>query len=327
MRPVQYTIRHVTRFIYDSPITESVMEARVQPRSEGAQRCVRFNLSTTPIARVRMYQDHDGNIVHHFNIPGRLSRLTVVADALVECGPLAKVPAALGDGAWERLDAATASGAFWELLRPSPFARPTERLEDFAREIELTRGGDPLAAVRRINAELFDRLTYSPKSTRVDSPIDDALESRKGVCQDFTHIMIALVRRLGIPCRYVSGYLFHQPDGDVRSPDGSTHAWGEAWLPDLGWTGFDPTNNLVADHRHIRVAVGRDYADVPPTRGVFKGSSAARSELSVAVRVGTAGQAGQSMTAHEVPTHMPWVSREVPSSLPRPNLAQQQQQQ
>ncbi len=83
---MQYTIRHVTRFIYDSPITESVMEARVQPRSEGAQRCVRFNLSTTPIARVRMYQDHDGNIVHHFNIPGRLSRLTVVADALVECG-------------------------------------------------------------------------------------------------------------------------------------------------------------------------------------------------------------------------------------------------
>ncbi len=169
-------------------------------------------------------------------------------------------------------------------------------------------------------------MTYSPKSTRVDSPIDDALESRKGVCQDFTHIMIALVRQLGIPCRYVSGYLFHQPDGDVRSPDGSTHAWGEAWLPELGWVGFDPTNNLVADHRHIRVAVGRDYADVPPTRGVFKGASAARSELSVAVRVGTTGQS-QSMTAHEVPTHMPWVSREVPSSLPRPDLAQQQQQQ
>ena len=208
---------------------------------------------------------------------------------------------------------------------PSPFARPTPRLEDFAREIDLQRAEDPLATVRRINAELFDRLTYSPKSTRVDSPIDDALESRKGVCQDFTHIMIALVRQLGIPCRYVSGYLFHQPDGDVRSPDGSTHAWGEAWLPELGWVGFDPTNNLVADHRHIRVAVGRDYADVPPTRGVFKGASAARSELSVAVRVGTTGQS-QSMTAHEVPTHMPWVSREVPSSLPRPDLAQQQQQ-
>jgi transglutaminase-like putative cysteine protease len=100
----------------------------------------------------------------------------------------------------------------------------------------------------------------------------------------------------------------------------------ESWFPDLGWVGFDPTNNLVADHRHIRVAVGRDYADVPPTKGVFKGSSAARSELSVAVRVGATGQS-QSMTAHEVPTHMPWVSREVPSSLPRPDLVQTQQQQ
>jgi transglutaminase-like putative cysteine protease len=323
---VQYTIRHVTRFIYDAPITESVMEARVQPRSEGPQRCVRFNLSTTPIARVRMYQDHDGNIVHHFNIPGRLSRLTVVADALVECSIPGAVPDALPPGAWERMDAATASGAFYELMHSSPFARATPRLEEFARELNLDRGGDPLATVRRINTELFARFTYAPKSTRVDSPIDDALEARKGVCQDFTHIMLALVRKLGIPCRYVSGYLFHQADANVRSADGSTHAWAEVWLPDLGWVGFDPTNNLLADERHIRVAVGRDYADVPPTRGVFKGLSAVRSELSVAVRVGATGQ-GQTMVAHEVPTHMPWVSREVPSSLPRADASQAQQQQ
>ena len=146
------------------------------------------------------------------------------------------------------------------------------------------------------------------------------------MCQDFTHIMLALLRKLGIPCRYVSGYLFHQADANVRSADGSTHAWGEVWFPDLGWVGFDPTNNLLADERHIRVAVGRDYADVPPTRGVFKGLSAVRSELSVAVRIGATGQ-GQTMVAHEVPTHMPWVSREVPSSLPRPDTSQAQQQQ
>ncbi len=133
--------------------------------------------------------------------------------------------------------------------------------------------------------------------------------------------MIALVRQLGIPCRYVSGYLFHQADGEVRSADGSTHAWVEAWFPERGWVGFDPTNNLVADHRHIRVAIGRDYADVPPTRGVFKGMSTARSELSVAVRVGTKGH----VTAHEVPAHVPWVSREVPSSFPRVDAAQQLQ--
>ncbi len=117
----------------------------------------------------------------------------------------------------------------------------------------------------------------------MDSPVDDALRNRKGVCQDYAHIMIALVRRMGIPCRYVSGYLFHKAGSKTRSTEGATHAWVEAYLPELGWLGLDPTNNVIADESHVRTAVGRDYADVPPTRGVFKGD--ASSELTVAVRV------------------------------------------
>src|SRR4051812_22002689 len=175
------------------------MEARVQPRSEGTQRCVRFALTTAPAARIRMYQDHDGNIVHHFNIPGRISRLSVIADALVEVTPHSTLPAP-SPGGWEQLDAATASGAFWEWMNPSPFTRPTSRLHEFSSEIGIVRGEDPIETLRTVNAELYKRLTYSPKSTRVDSPIDEALQTRKGVCQDFTHIMIALVRLLGIPC-------------------------------------------------------------------------------------------------------------------------------
>jgi transglutaminase-like putative cysteine protease len=103
------------------------------------------------------------------------------------------------------------------------------------------------------------------------------------VCQDYTHIMIALVRELGIPCRYVSGYLYHRRDDTSSSAPDATHAWVEALLPGLGWVGFDPTNNTPVAERHIRVAVGRDYADVPPTRGVFKGQ--ADTELGVAVQV------------------------------------------
>ncbi len=315
-----YSIRHLTRFIYETTISESVMEARAQPRSEGQQRCVRFGLSTTPASRVRMYQDHDGNVVHHFNIPGRLSRLSVVAEALVDSGPVAPLPETMGSDGWHRLDAETSSGAFWETLNPSPFTRPTPRLEAFASELRLARGGDPLVTLRGICHELFTRLTYSPQSTRVDSPIDDALETRRGVCQDFTHIMIALVRQLGIPCRYVSGYLFHEADDSVRSPAGATHAWVEAWLPGLDWVGFDPTNNLAADERHIRVAVGRDYADVPPTRGVFKGMSAVRSELSVAVSVGTAASGALDQAAPMIP----WVSRDVTLPAARADAAHQQ---
>jgi transglutaminase-like putative cysteine protease len=163
----------------------------------------------------------------------------------------------------------------------SPVAHPTPLLDALAREIALDRGSAPLETLVRLTGEIFNRFEYNPQATQVDSPIDDALRARHGVCQDFAHIMIALVRPLGVPCRYVSGYLYRQPDRDVRSSDGATHAWVEALLPDVGWVGFDPTNNLMADDRHIRVAIGRDYADVPPTRGVFQGASAVHSELGV----------------------------------------------
>ena len=117
----------------------------------------------------------------------------------------------------------------------------------------------------------------------MDSPIDEALQARSGVCQDFAHIMIALVRQLRIPCRYISGYLYHEDKCHDRSPAGASHAWVEAYLGEAGWVEFDPTNNLMGCERHIRVAVGRDYADVPPTRGVHRGES--ESELTVRVKV------------------------------------------
>ena len=317
-----YTIRHTTRFTYDTPISESVMEARMQPRSEAAQRCLHFGLSTMPASRVMMYQDHGGNIVHHFTIPGRHSRLTVTAEALVESHGVRAIPDTLDAGAWERLDALTATGEYWDGVAPSTFASPTPLLDALATEIGLERGSeDPLTMLKRLTREVCERFEYKPRSTRVDSPIDDALRDRCGVCQDFTHIMTALVRRLGIPCRYVSGYLFHQQDSADRSADGATHAWVEALLPELGWVGFDPTNNLLAGERHLRVAIGRDYADVPPTRGVYKGATAVRTELAVAVRVGPA----QVAIVGEALPFVPWMSREAVAPMPE-SLSQQQQQ-
>jgi transglutaminase-like putative cysteine protease len=258
-----------------------------------------------------MHQDHDGNIVHHFNIPARHSRLTVTAEALVECAPPAELAETLDETAWERLDRMTACGEHWDFLNPSEFAKPTPLLDEMAREIGLERGAEPLGTLRRLTAEMYNRFEYSQKSTHVDSPIDDALRRRQGVCQDFAHVMIALVRRLRVPCRYVSGYLYRQENSADRSAAGATHAWVEALLPELGWIGFDPTNNLLAGDRHIRVAVGRDYADVPPTRGVYKGMSSVRSELAVAVRVGSV----RSAASGDVLPFTPWLSREAGAPL------------
>ena len=121
------------------------------------------------------------------------------------------------------------------------------------------------------------------REARAPIPIDEAIESRNGVCQDFAHTMIALVRHLRIPCRYVSGYLYQGEQDADRSASNAMHAWIEAFLPHLGWVGFDPTNTLLAHERHIRTAIGRDYADVPPTSGVYSGRS--ESALYIAVQV------------------------------------------
>lgn len=301
---MRYTIRHVTRFGYDVAVSESVVEARMQPRSDGTQRCLQFTLTTSPNSRVLMYQDHDGNIVHHFGIAGKHSRLTVTADALVETGPAPLIPYELGRGSWERLAELTAGGEFWEFLHPSQFVVGSPLLTALTEEIGIDIRADPLAILRRLTTEIYDRFDYTPQSTRVDSPIDEALEARTGVCQDFAHIMIAMVRAMGIPCRYVSGYLFHQDHAD-RSSAAATHAWVEALLPDLGWVGFDPTNNMLAEDRHVRVAIGRDYGDVPPTRGVFKGVTVVNTDLTVSVRVGSAAQA-----PGEPFPFVPWMSRD-----------------
>ena len=278
-----YTIRHVTRFRYDAPITESIMEVRIQPRSEGTQRCLDFRLNTSPRAQILNYRGENGNRVHHFDVPNRHSHLTITAETIVEILPLPPMPDTLAPSAWRELDEMTAADEYWDTLQPSHFARPTELLHQLIRDLGIQRRDDPLSVVKGINAAIYQAFEYAKQNTRVDSPIDDALRIRRGVCQDFAHIMIALVRELRIPCRYVSGYLFHQGNRGTRSADGATHAWVEALMPGLGWVGFDPTNNSLADERHIRVAIGRDYDDVPPTHGVYRGKT--ESVLSVNVRV------------------------------------------
>ena len=280
-----YSIRHVTRFHYSAQISESVMEVRMRPRTESNQRCLRHDLHITPRVFVDTFRDYLGNTVHHFDVPGVHSKLSIVSAAVVEVKPPYELPDDLPMAAWKEVDECFDSAEHWEMQSPSKFALETEKLAEFRSDIALDRSKDPLTTLRDLNSRLFEEFAYIPKATKVDSPIDLALENRKGVCQDFAHIMIALVRGLKIPCRYVSGYLHHRSTDEDRSPASATHAWVEANLPGLGWVAFDPTNNLLPTERHIRTAVGRDYADVPPTKGVFRGKAA--SELSVSVRVST----------------------------------------
>ncbi len=278
-----YSIRHLTRFRYSQAISESIMETRMHPRSDSSQHCLSFTLSISPRCRVFTYRDHLGNNVHHFDIPGDHNQLVIIAESVVELQPPPEIPAFLAPGAWEALDDLVGTGDYWEMLLPSRFAGETDAVRQLAAQLNVVRRDDPLMLVHELNRRLFEYFEYVPQSTRVDSPVDEAIVNAKGVCQDFAHAMIALLRPVGIPARYVSGYLYRGLHDHDRSTPDATHAWVEVLMPHLGWVGFDPTNNLVVHHRHIRTAVGRDYADVPPTHGIFRGSTG--SELYVAVQV------------------------------------------
>jgi len=316
-----YSVRHTTTFRYEPAVRESVMEVRLQPRSDGEQRCLNFVLNVDPAANVMQYRDFMGNVVHHFDIAGKHAMVKVTAQSAVEVQNVAE-PRAADSGDWADLDAQVEGNDYWEMLLPSHFAQSSAALEQLAAELGCERRGNPLGLLTELNEAIYKLFAYVPNSTKVDSPIAEALETRQGVCQDFAHIMIALVRGVKIPCRYVSGYMFHRDDTERdRSLEGASHAWIEALVPRLGWVAFDPTNNLVGGDRHIRVAIGRDYADVPPTRGVYKGE--AQSELSVAVTVSPAD------TTPPEPVMPSFVVRSRPvlvRATPRSEQEQQQQQ-
>jgi transglutaminase-like putative cysteine protease len=279
-----YAIRHFTFYRYSRPVWQSMMEVRMHPRSEGNQRCFVFQLSVNPRARIFGYTDAYGNLVHHFDLPSRHGQLTIISDALVNIEAQPSIPEDMEYEAWQELEDLVEEKDYWDMLMPSHFARSSPELEKLAGEIgaDERKRRSPLAFLRDIASGVHGSFKYVKKITRVNSPIEDALQSRQGVCQDFAHIMIALVRNARIPCRYVSGYLYHSKESSAAA-DGATHAWIEALIPRLGWVGFDPTMNAISGERHIRTAIGRDYADVPPTMGMMKGK--AETQLQVRVRV------------------------------------------
>jgi transglutaminase-like putative cysteine protease len=279
-----YSIRHITRFRYSRPVREAVMELRMQPRSEPPQAVRNFQIVTVPRAHLYAYTDHFGNAVYHFNVLREHAELRMDVQSVVEVTQVAPLPSAADSLEWQRFNAFNLKPEHHDFLGPSVFARETAALRSFVTERGLEKpGDDPLRAIWWLNKTIYDSFDYAVGVTGVHSPIDDPLRAGRGVCQDFAHIMIAIARSWGIPARYVSGYLYHRRDDKDRSTSDASHAWVEVWLPSFGWIGFDPTNNLAAGERHIRAAVGRDYADVPPTRGTYKGL--AESELAVAVSV------------------------------------------
>ncbi len=278
-----YQIRHVTRYRYENDITENFMEVRKCPVTRGRQRCMSFDIKVEPKSKLARIEEFTGNIVHHFDIPQPHRQMIVTAESLVEIRDSKAPEIVLDAQSWSQIRELENESDFLDSILPSSIVRETDVLKALFSKTKPKGDEDPYTFLRRINQEISQRFEYVTSSTQVDSPLDEALSKKQGVCQDFAHIFIGLARMAKIPTRYVSGYLFHRQNEEDRSLSDASHAWAEAYLPGHGWVGFDPTNNIRATDRHIVVCVGRDYKDVPPTRGIYRGQCS--SELSVAVQV------------------------------------------
>jgi transglutaminase-like putative cysteine protease len=258
-------VQHETRLEYAEPVMEAVTEVRMEPASDTEQSCRSFHLAVSPPCAVARYQDGFGNRVHHFNLlaPHRLVR--VLAAGVVETHPR---PRGLdASRSLYPLSPETVPLDCFDFLGFRGPVRWTPRLQpllDPLRPPDGTRLADLILSVSR---HIRGHFTYAPAVTQASSPIDDVLEQGKGVCQDFAHLMLGVLRSLGVPARYVSGYI-HRPNKESQS-----HAWCEAWLPDLGWLAVDPTNDCLVNDHFIKVAIGRDFTDVPPNKGVYRGPS------------------------------------------------------
>jgi transglutaminase-like putative cysteine protease len=284
----RYRLMHVTEFRYDGPVSESYNEVRLRPRQDETQSCLSFRIHTDPAAPTAYHMDHLGNWVHRFNVLAEHRLLRVETDAVV----LVHTPRGLPDDSLnlrtldklgEELD------EYYDLLAPSQYVPHPEPVRELVQSAESDSGGNVAGFVRAAAALVYARFRYEKGATHVHSSIFDVLETGAGVCQDFAHLLLAIVRMRGIPGRYASGYLVPrrtaEPGASAEEVIGgqASHAWVEVFLPGAGWVGIDPTLGHSTTIQHVRVAYGRDYGDVAPVRGVYKGHAGQR--LSVDVRV------------------------------------------
>ena len=274
-----YDIRHDLEFRYSRPVRGSVTTLHVTPGGRLGQVLRSLTIDTDPGGTVISFRGPFGNAGHFFDRHSSHRRLTVRVRSRVDADRPPSLPDRLAPGAWKAI-ASAASPEVVLMTLPSRFVRPTAALERFIARHGLEPAGDPLASIRAVRSTLYRVFDYAPGSTRADSSIDDVLEGGRGVCQDYAHVMASILRGWGIPARHAAGYLGPGPDDGAN---GESHAWVECWLPGFGWRGFDPANDCDCDERHVRVSVGRDYADAPPVRGTFQGDAASSLDAVVAV--------------------------------------------
>jgi transglutaminase-like putative cysteine protease len=272
-------IEHSTTHTYAHEVSASYNEARVIPLTLPRQICLDARVEIHPAARAYRYWDYWGSVVTAFDIHTPHTELTVVGTSVVETSP---PPAAAPVASWAEVASPAAVDEHAELLAPTEYAPlGAGALDELDQLIDDLRGlPGPDAAARQATEWVRSRLRYQTGATDVHTSALEALQQGQGVCQDFAHVTLSLLRSLGIPARYASGYLHPSPDASVgEAVFGQSHAWVEWWCGD--WKAWDPTHGVAIGERHVLVARGRDYADVPPLKGIYHGAPAVAHHVEV----------------------------------------------
>jgi transglutaminase-like putative cysteine protease len=268
-------IQHETKLSYSEPVSETVFDVRMAPPSDEDQTNLDYRLRILPSAPVTVYRDGFGNRVDLFNIITPYSELIIRATSIVRTHRASAPESRLEEVTWEALPPAQTAIESLEYLQSSPLVNPCPELEQFIAGLKKPEGA-LRAVIDQLIAAVSGTLGYEKKVTTARTPVGEALRLGRGVCQDFAHLFLAASRGIGLPARYVSGYI-HEP-GEM-----ATHAWCQVWTGKSGWLDVDPTRGAFAGDDYIKIAVGRDYSDVPPNRGVWKGQ--AEETIAVSVKV------------------------------------------
>lgn len=275
-----YTIDHETTYLYSERVRESYTVCHLQPISDVTQYCTGFDLAIEPRTQVFAYRDRFGNQVHHFGYLPNHDLLTVCARSRVVTAR-ASLPEPPGAVHRDVLAADPLLPEFYDYLHESAYVAFGPALIDFSAWLG-EPANDLTAYFIRAGEAIRELFRYDREATGVHTIVDEAVALRSGVCQDFAHVHVALCRLHGIPARYVSGYIHTRSGDDVLGAEAS-HAWCEAYLPPYGWVGYDTTHARLINDEFVKIAVGRDYRDVSPVRGVYKGASQSLLSVNVAV--------------------------------------------
>ncbi len=275
-----FKIHHITSYEYDRPVTESINEIRITPYACEEQEILEHELNITGNATLLNYTDYWGNRIGQFNVNPPHSELVIESKLVVRTKAPTDRTLVFNTGFEQLQQEINQSLALLELTKPEAIQHQ-EAIQEIVRQI-YQPWKSVAATVQDCCQFIFQHFQYIKGITDIETTVDQIIEHRSGVCQDFAHVMLQVLRTLKIPSRYVSGYICPNKNG-LRG-EGATHAWVETWIPNYGWTGIDPTNNIWVSNTHVKLAVGRNFTDCSPVKGTFKGP--AHQNLYVFVSVG-----------------------------------------